>query len=220
MPPVRKSVDMKSSQASILMIIDFEVTSQSAYTAKYQAPTWPGGQSGVTIGIGYDCGYSTAAEIRADWGPQLPAAMVAALARVAGLRGSPAASASHSLRDVVKVPWAAAMAVFEGRDIPKWENIITATLPNTSILSPDSFGSLVSLAYNRGASFSAQGDRYREMRAIKANMAAKNPAPIPNDIRSMARLWPTVPGLQIRRRQEADLFQKGLTAIAAPQTGV
>lgn len=193
------------------MIVGFEVTSEAAYTALYQPPTWPGGQSGVTIGIGYDLGYSTAAEIRADWGPQLPTAMVAALVRVAGLRGSAAASAARSLHDVVKVPWAAAMAVFEGRDIPKWENIITATLPNTSILSPDSFGSLVSLAYNRGASFSAQDDRYREMRAIKANMAAKNPAPIPGDIRSMERLWPNVPGLRTRRQEEAALFQKGLT---------
>lgn len=206
---------MRSSPAAVNLIVSFEVTSQSVYTAKYQPPTWPGGQSGVTVGIGFDCGYSTAAEIRADWAPHLPAPVVAALARVAGVHGPAASSAARNLRDVVRVPWAAAMAVFEQRDIPKFENILTVTLPNTSILSPDSFGALVSLIYNRGASFANQGDRYREMRAIHANMAVKNPVPIPNDIRSMARLWPTVPGLQIRRREEADLFQKGLTATTA-----
>src|ERR1043165_2467013 len=35
------------------LIITCEVSSQSVYETRYQAPTWPHGESGVTIGIGY-----------------------------------------------------------------------------------------------------------------------------------------------------------------------
>ncbi len=201
---------IKSSQDAVNLIVFSEVSSEHDYTARYQAPTWPGGMSGVTIGIGYDCGYSTADTIRADWGGKLPHAMVEELAHTAGLRGSPASSEAHALHGSVVVPWGAAMAVFMQHDMPKWEGIVSRSLPNTDQLSGDSFGALVSLAYNRGASFDLPGDRYREMRSIKVHMAQKNYDAVPRDIRSMKRLWPNMVGLRIRRDNEASLFEKGL----------
>lgn len=201
---------VRSSQAAIDLIVAEEVSSQAVYMAKYQHPEWPGGASGVTIGIGYDCGYSTANTIQGDWGDKLPAPMVKCLQDVAGIHGSPASSYAHMLRGAVTVQWDAAMAVFIGRDMPKWEGIVSRALPNTDKLSPDSFGALNSLAYNRGPSFDQQGDRYLEMRAIKAHMAAGEFDKIPGEFRSMKRLWPNVPGLQHRRDHEADLFEKGL----------
>ena len=203
---------IRSSQAAIDLIVMEEVTSEKLYNLKYQHPEWPGGASGVTIGIGYDCGYSTPTIIQGDWGNKLPATMVAALEAVAGIHGSAAASHAHELRGVVTVPWAVAMAVFIGRDMPKWETTVTKALPNTDRLAPDSFGALVSLAYNRGASFSAAGERYREMRAIRDHLANEQFAEIPDDIRSMKRLWPNVVGLRNRRDHEAILFEKGLAA--------
>ena len=216
---------MRSSQAAIDLIVNFEVSSQAQYNARYRSPTWPGGASGVTIGIGYDCGYSTPTDIRADWGPQLPGAMVDRLCAVAGLTGSRAQTDAFALRGVVTVSWTAAMAVFQDHDMPKWEAIVEKALPNTDALSPDSFGALVSLAYNRGASFSEPGDRYLEMREIHANMASRNFTAIPGNMRAMERLWPTVRGLQIRRQQEAGLFQRGLenspvTPPEAPATTI
>lgn len=201
---------VKSSQAAIDLIVAEEVSSQATYQQMYQHPEWPGGASGVTIGIGYDCGYSRPDIIAADWGDKLPAPMVKCLEDVAGVTGSPASSYAHQLRGAVTVPWDAAMAVFIGRDMPKWEAIVAHALPNTDKLSPDSFGALVSLAYNRGASFSNAGDRFREMRAIHDLMAAEQFDQIPGEFRSMKRLWPNVSGLQHRRDHEADLFQKGL----------
>jgi hypothetical protein len=204
---------VKSSQAAIDLIVAEEVSSKETYQARYQHPEWPGGASGVTIGIGYDCGYSTPATIAADWGDKLPAAMVKCLQDVAGINGSPASSDAHALRGVVTVPWDAAMAVFTQRDMPKWEGIVAHALPNTDKLSPDSFGALVSLCYNRGAGgFTSGSDRNREMRAIKAHMAAGQFAEIPAEFRSMKRIWPNVSGLQHRRDHEAALFQKGLAA--------
>lgn len=203
---------VKSSQAAIDLIVMEEVTSRNLYNLKYQHPEWPGGMSGVTIGIGYDCGYSSRAIIQGDWGDKLPAIMVKALQDVANIHGSAAKSHAHELRGVVTVPWADAMAVFLGRDMPKWEGIVIKALPNATQLAPDSFGALVSLAYNRGPSFSAVGDRYREMRAIRDHLANQQFAEIPDDIRSMKRLWPNVVGLRNRRDHEATLFEKGLTA--------
>jgi hypothetical protein len=203
---------VRSSQAAIDLIVAEEVSSQATYQAKYQHPEWPGGMSGVTIGIGYDCGYSTPDVIAADWGDKLPAAMVKALEAVAGLHGSPAASHAHELRGVVTIPWDAAMAVFIQRDMPKWEQTVAHALPNTDKLSGDSFGALNSLAYNRGPSFDQPGDRYREMRAIKAHMVSGQFAEIPAEFRSMKRLWPNMLGLRLRRDHEAALFAKGLAA--------
>jgi len=200
----------RSSQAAIDLIVAEEVSSQAVYEKKFQHPEWPGGMSGVTIGIGYDLGYSTPTIIQADWGNKLSVAMVAALEAVAGIHGSAASSHAHELRNVVTVPWEAAMAVFIGRDMPKWEGIVIKALPNAIQLAPDSFGALVSLAYNRGPSFSNAGDRYREMRAIKDHMAKEQFAEIPSEFRAMRRLWPNVTGLRNRRDHEAALFEKGL----------
>jgi GH24 family phage-related lysozyme (muramidase) len=202
---------VKSSQAAIDLIVAEEVSSEAVYQAEYQHPTWPGGESGVTIGIGYDCGYASAATIAADWGAQLSAAMVKCLQDVAGVTGSPASSYAHELRGAVTVPFSAAMAIFMSRDMPKWEALVAKDLPNTDALSGDSFGALVSLAYNRGdGGFNSLNPRFSEMHAIRQLMALQQFAKIPDEFRAMKRLWPNVSGLRHRRDHEADLFQKGL----------
>lgn len=212
--PALPKPPLKSSQAAIDLIVMEEVSSEATYRKLYQHPEWPGGASGVTIGIGYDCGYSTPAVIAGDWGDKLPAAMVKALEDVAGIHGSPASSHAHALHSFVTVPWDAAMAVFQQRDIPKWEAIVAHALPNTDKLAPDCFGALVSLAYNRGASFQLSGDRYAEMRGIRALMGAGQFDRIPDEFRAMKRLWPNMVGLRNRRDHEAALFEKGLrTAV-------
>ena len=203
---------LQSSQAAINLIVAEEVGSQNLYQAKYQHPEWPGGASGVTIGIGYDCGYASPQTIAGDWGDQLSAPMVKCLQDVAGIHGSPASSYAHMLRGAVTVPWDAAMAVFQKRDMPKWENIVRQALSNTDKLSGDSFGALVSLSYNRGASFNTLGDRYNEMRAIRQLMALQHFSDIPEEFRNMKRLWPNMVGLRNRRDHEANLFEKGLAA--------
>jgi hypothetical protein len=60
------------------------------------------------------------------------------------------------LREEVDVPWNAAMAAFTRVDVPRWHAICANALPNFDELSPDCKGALLSLTYNRGASFSKQ----------------------------------------------------------------
>jgi GH24 family phage-related lysozyme (muramidase) len=205
------------SQAAFDLIVEFEVSSEAAYNQRYRKPTRPGGASGITIGIGYDCGYSTSAQIRADWGGLLPAAMVAELVKVAGVTGARAGAALASIRLKVDVPWDAALAVFSNTSLPKYV-ALAAKMPNWDKLSPDCKGALVSLVYNRGASFSNAGARYQEMRNIKAHMAAGRFSSIPTELRSMKRIWAgdaSLRGLLVRRDKEADLFERGLKAPVA-----
>ena len=197
------------SDKAYSLIIEFEVSSESVYTRKYSHTEWPGGRSGVTIGIGYDVGYATAAQLNQDWNGKLPAAMIALLGQAIGVRGQPAKALSQTLHPNVTVPWADAIAVHKGVVMPRWIGLVERALPNCNMLSPDRLGALVSLAYNRGPSFSAQGPRYLEMREIRQAMVAQNFNAIPQQIRAMKRLWPDVPGLQTRREREAVLFERG-----------
>lgn len=206
------------SKAAFDLIVAEEVSSQATYTARYQRPEWPGGASGITIGIGYDCGYATADKIRSDWTARIAPEMVEALVRVAGVSGGSAQARLAGIRPLVSVPWAAAIDVFANVDLPKWTATVRKALPNCDKLSPDCFGALVSLAYNRGASFSNAGDRYAEMRSIKAHMAAQQFDRIPDDFRAMKRLWASssLRGVALRRDHEAEMFQRGLSMKPLP----
>ncbi len=212
------------SQAAIDLIVTEEVSSKQTYIARYQRPEWPGGASGVTIGIGYDMGYSTKTQIAADWGALVAPAMLEVMESCAGINHGAARDLLGHVRGSILIPWDAAMDVFENRDVPKWTNICRSHLPNFDDLSPDCKGALVSLAYNRGPSFDLPDDRYREMRAIKQHMGDKNFSAIAwadpqgnlrGDFVNMVRLWPGVAGLQRRRHHEAALFVRGLAPGAA-----
>lgn len=203
------------SQRAFDLIVAEETGGEAYYNKTEQSADWPGGASGVTIGIGYDCGYETRASIAADWGGKLPDAQVSELCSVAGIHGSPAHAHAEELHNVIDVPWAVALDVFASRDVPKWEKIVQDALPDSEHLPADSFGALVSLAFNRGASFHEPGPRYAEMRDIATLMEARRFAEIPMQIRSMARLWPGTKDLRDRRQHEAALFEEGLKQNAA-----
>jgi len=205
------------SQAAFDLIVNSEVSSRATYEKNYRRPELPGGQSGITVGIGYDCGQTTAAVIRKDWQGKIPDAMVDALCATAGLKAGRAQAILAKVRATVDVPWGAAVDVFSHVSIPKYPAFAPGGLPNFDGLPPDCKGVLLSLVYNRGASFSQPGPRYLEMRNIKALMAARKYAAIPNELRKMKRLWttPSVRGVAVRRDVEARLFEQGLNAAKA-----
>jgi GH24 family phage-related lysozyme (muramidase) len=200
------------SEAAITLITTFEVTDRARYEAKFQQPIWPAGDSGVTIGIGYDLGYVTVDWLNEDWEARLADGELATLRKVCGLRADKARDALAQVRDVA-VPWDIADQQFRTRLLPRYVALTLARLPNTDKLSDDSLGALVSLVYNRGASFRKEGPRYREMRMIRQHMVNEAYDAIPAELRSMARLWTDVPnmrGLVLRRELEAALFERGL----------
>lgn len=201
---------VRSSQRAILLQITEEDGDQNYYYKVESHFSWPGGASGPTVGIGYDCGYSSAEQIKTDWTGFVDDARVAVLQRAAGIHGSAAASWVANHRHAVTISWDESMAQYKAHELPKWEAITAAHLPNTDKLSGDSFGALVSLTYNRGPSYDAPGNRYLEMRNIKSDMAAERFADIPNQFLAMRRLWPRGGDLWNRRGHEAMLFRDGL----------
>ncbi len=197
------------SQEAIDFIIACEVTSEAVYRDRLAMPHWPGGASGITIGIGYDLGYCTKEQFLADW-PELSGS---ALVRAIGAKGDAArdqlATYSH-----IRVPWEDARRVFGTVSLGRTVRDTIGIYPRAAELHPDCLGALVSLVYNRGTSLSDPSgqDRRREMREIAVALLEHRDADVPGLIRSMKRLWDVriMRGLHTRRDREADLFQAGL----------
>lgn len=202
------------SDKAVNMIVALEVSSEPAYERLYRHPIWPRGRSGITVGIGYDVGYVRPDEVAADWGNWLARPDVDLLCTACGIKGQAAQDALARVR-AIDIPFQTAIAVFRQVTLGRVAALTVAALPNAARLSPDSFGALVSLVYNRGASFSLAGDRYLEMRQIREDVAASEFARVPGRIRAMKRIWQNQPdsrGLLRRRELEATLFEDGLGA--------
>jgi hypothetical protein len=198
------------SAASFRLIVNEEVSGENAYNARYRHLTWPGYSSGATGGIGYDFGQQTRAQMIADWTGKLPPAMVKALTKCCGVTGAAAKPLALSLREQVDISWETALDVFSNHDVPRFAAIMRAALPGVELLGADCQGVLLSITFNRGASYAKAGPRYAEMRGIKAAIKSGDLAQIPALIRSMKRLWDPKSGLPGRREREADLFEHGL----------
>jgi GH24 family phage-related lysozyme (muramidase) len=201
------------SERGIRLIVSFEVTSEQAYSRKYQGAIWPKGASGVTIGIGYDVGYVTRAWLHEDWDGLIEPGQISLLEKACEITGEKAGRFLPQLTSI-NIHWATAYKQFRERTIPLYVAETISALPNCNKLSDDSLGALVSLVYNRGASFRNVSDRYEEMRAIRLHMVQERFELIPNELRSMKRIWkddPSMKGLLVRRDLEAKLFEAGLS---------
>ena len=195
---------MNLSPRGIKSIIGWETGGAAEYD---RHPEWPGEQSGVTIGIGWDLGMTSVAETTRAWGPHLDSSTLAQLVAVSGKCGTDAQVLLPHVRHLV-VPWEAAMAVFEAVTLPVWYMRTLRIYPQMIDLPGDCAAALVSLVFNRGANLS--GDRRKEMLDIQAYLRTGNLADIPTAFREMCRLWPNSKGLRRRREEEAELFASGL----------
>lgn len=191
------------------LIVHHEVGGETYYRKFLQKPTWPGHASGVTIGFGYDLGYNSPAQIRADWKGKIPAAMIDSMVSVSGIKGSRAAAEARRIRGSVLIPWETAKEVYEESTMPRFAKLALRAFPDIRTAHPHGQGAILSICFNRGTSM--RGDTRREMRWMKYNLGHSQEK-IPSDIRSMKRLWigRGVDGLLRRREEEARLFEKGL----------
>lgn len=193
--------------AATKLILDYEVGGgQKYYEKKLLHPTWPGGQSGVTIGVGYDLGYNSASQFQADWGARLAAADFTRLKACLGAKSTRAHALIPSVKDI-SVPWAAASAVFFALTVPRFFREAESAFPGMDKLPGDAQGALVSLVFNRGTSM--KGDSRREMRAIRDLVPKGDLKGIAAQLRSMERLWrgKGLDGLIARREAEAKLVE-------------
>jgi hypothetical protein len=195
--------------------IDFVVVeedgSQAYYNTHYTHWDWPEGASGPTIGVGYDCGYVTPAEARADWSGYVDQGMLNSIEAACGRRGEAAAAWVSEHRNSVTIPYALGLKQFKEKVMPTWVATCRKYIPNYDDMPPLMRGALFSLVYNRGpGGFVTPGSRNAEMREIAAAARAKNFTAIPDLIASQKRLWPKGGDLWNRRLHEAALATKGL----------
>jgi hypothetical protein len=95
---------MELSKEGLQLILDWEVGGGKAYYDKHcKNPTVPVPEhtnSGVTIGIGWDCGQNTPAELDKEWTEYLEKQAISSLREVCGLKGMKAYQALESLARV------------------------------------------------------------------------------------------------------------------------
>lgn len=202
---------MEISQKALDLILEFETGGRRYYELRLKRPTWPGASSGVTIGVGYDVGYRTAAQIRSDWRGHLPPDEIAALLSVRGLKGADAKRALPEIRGRVgPISWESAVDVFKRRTLPEFIGRTKRAFPGSDKLHPDAFGALVSLVFNRGEGMT--GSRRLEMRVIRDLVTREDYLGIAQQIRKMRRLWDAkkLKGLHRRRLAEAELVDSAL----------
>ncbi len=210
------------SASGYAFIVGWETGGQAYYERVIKGrPAWPGYASGITIGCGYDLGYHKRDDIVREWRPLLGAADTERLAQVALFRTvapdrddkvALARELVARLSDIV-VPWSSAIGHFERVKLPALIRQLYASLDNLDILHPHCRAALLSLIFNRGASFAASGERFLEMRRIGAAVASGATGDlqsIPALLRAMKRIWGVESSLSRRREGEAALFESGL----------
>ena len=201
--------------AGVTFIARAEVSSPAQYRLKYRNPIWPGGASGITIGIGYDLRFVDRARLEADWGDRLPSEKIDLLCGVLGKCGS--ADLLVPVRGL-EVGLLDAVTVFLRRLLPQYLDTTRSIYPQVDDLTAPRRTALVSLVYNRGArltdSSSKKKDR-REMREIRKLLKTGDLDAVPEQLESMTRLWDPAkqPGLLKRRRDEASLWRSGFAAL-------
>ena len=82
-------------------------------------PTWPKGDSGITIGIGYDLGYQTPHQISRAWQGKIPDQELERLIKVSGLKRRAAHRALASVQSI-QIPLQAAGDVHCAVTLPKY----------------------------------------------------------------------------------------------------
>lgn len=184
-------------------------------------PHYPGHESGITIGVGYDLRFNTKEDFETTWGNYLPPAIFKELSKDIGKKGSKA-RADALKNNGIEVPFKWAWPVFIALTLPRFYQSTASIYPSLGKLPDLCRSVLVSLVFNRGASLS--GSRRKELQEIQKILAAADKdnlsksrkktilQEVEDQILSMKRLWAPGSGLIKRRQAEANLWREGLSA--------
>jgi GH24 family phage-related lysozyme (muramidase) len=200
---------MKPPSAKALnLILEYEVGGGKAYYEKYLSkPTWPGGASGFTLGIGVDCGYYTPAELEKLFN-FLPKNQLEIVKGASGKTGQAGKEYTQKYKNSgIVVPWDQALRMFNELIWTKFAKLAEKTFSGLDQLCDDAYGAIVSLVFNRGSSLT--GDSRLEMRNIRDLVPKKDYKGIAAELRKMKRIWTGkgLDGLLARREAEANLVE-------------
>ncbi len=209
---------LRLSKKAVDHIIKFETGGRTYYERMYQRPQWPGYASGVTIGFGYDLGYTSKEQIQKDWAGILGPKEMTALLRVQGVTGDSAKYLASQIKNEVFISWDTAKIVFERATLPNWSRTTAeAYVLGRGELPPDCNGALIGNTFNRGAKLSPEG-KTREKWLIAEAIRKRNWSAVPALFREQRKYWPGTSGpngLQTRRSEEAELWENGLKQMTS-----
>jgi hypothetical protein len=178
-------------------------------------PYWPGGTSGVTLGVGWDTGYHSRAALRETWGA-LGAPALALLDSAAGKKGREAQALSSQLR-AIDVPRALSVQVLNRSITDDYYPLVVQLFPGLERLPTEAQVVFISVVFNRGPSMghdpdwstAKEVDRRFEMRRMQDDVKRADIYAIYIHLGTMKRLWETAGprGLPIRRRDEQALIR-------------
>lgn len=209
---------MKISKYAVQFIINKEVINPTYYLKKFSHPIWPGGESGITIGIGYDLGYASKEKIKIDWIGRVTNAELVELVKAAGITGIAAKEYLDKAKalQAINIKYETVYNFFIERSLPQYAKAALHIYPGLDELLPDAVGGIVSMVFNRGNSLtdskkSIADKTYsrQEMRAIVPLVPLKKYNDIATLIDISKRLWvgKKQSGLITRREEEAALVR-------------
>lgn len=187
-------------------VISFESGGESYYKKFLKKMTWPGGASGVTMGIGADLGYMSSTEFDKYFAKYFKSEENKKLKSVIGLKGQDAKIAISKLKGI-ELSWENASEAFIEWTLPKFWNLTNILWKGLDKLCESAQIALVSIVFNRGAS--TKGSSRIEMSNIKPLVLKKDYKGIAREIRKMKRLWEgkNMDGLLKRREEEAKMVE-------------
>ena len=196
------------SPKALDLILKYEVGGGKSYYEKFLAkPTWPGGASGLTLGIGIDCGYYTPAELEKIF-HFLSKKQLDIVKGASGKKGQAGKEYTNQHKNSgIVVTWDQALDIFNNLIWTKFSRLAERAFPGLDQLCDDAYGAIVSLVFNRGSSMT--GDSRLEMRNIRDLVPKKNYKGIAKELRKMKRIWQGkgLDGLLERREAEATLVE-------------
>ncbi|MCT6698642.1 peptidoglycan-binding protein [Rheinheimera sp. 4Y26] len=203
--------------------IALEETGGLAYYQRVtRFPHYPGGESGITLGVGYDLRFHSVDEFYNDWSDYLAKTTLQELSNDIGKQGSP--QRAEALKNQgIEVPFYAAWQVFVRKTLPGFYKKTLVAYPSLGALPGLCASVLVSLVYNRGPALS--GKNREEMANIRrildqaeqARQQGKSATelnqlllPVADELLEMKKYWPVTSGVVKRRQLEANLWRESL----------
>ncbi len=217
MPLQSQSVHLTLDTDELQAIINDEIGSPEYYRKRLRSPCWPGGNSGITIGVGYDLGYVEKDKFLDDWHSNISPPKLQRLSKYCLLKGKKAKNKLRFLSDI-EIPLSKASLVFRTTSVPSYAASTQRAFPGIEELAPIAQTALLSLVYNRGASM--KGDSRKEMRAIRKLVKEQDYQGMADQVRNMKRLWEGrgLDGLLIRREREAAALEQAARKRTSKKT--
>jgi hypothetical protein len=206
--------DLKVSKNYVIPTQAQVLSQASRFLTKWESvdetPNWPGGDSGVTWGVGWDSGQHTIAQLKSDWA-DLGDSALKRLQITIGLSG-PAAEARIVDVEDIQIPTDISLNVFELKTLPSFYDLTSQTFPGLQGMPAEVQVALISLVYNRGGKLGKDTlvmDNRWEMRQIRRAVRQNDLLEIYYSLGNMVRIWKGTDierGMKSRRHAEQTLI--------------